>query len=239
MTDPPVVFSAGLIRRFGFFRALDGVDFEARPAETVLLLGSNGAGKTTFFRVLAGLLVSNGGTCRVFGRSPRSDGGVARSRIGFLSHSLALYPDLTAEENLRFFARLYRVAGARNRVRSLLDEVGLADWAEEPARNFSRGMKQRLALARVFLHRPELYLLDEPFTGLDLASAKALASRLDARKKEGATVLLASHRLETVAPLGDRVVYLSKGRVGGEIDFAGGGIAERTAKLRAPLGGES
>ena len=234
-----MVVSAGLIRRFGFFRALDGVDFEARPAETVLLLGSNGAGKTTFLRVLAGLLVSNGGECRVFGRSPRSEGGVVRNRIGFLSHSLALYPDLTAEENLRFFARLYRVDGARERIRSLLDEVELTDWAGEPARNFSRGMKQRLALARVFLHQPDLYLLDEPFTGLDLASAKALASRLDERKKEGATVLLASHRLETAAPLGDRVVYLSKGRIGEEIDFTGVGIGERTERLRALLGGES
>ncbi len=219
-------------RRFGFFRALDGIDLDAFPGETLLLLGPNGAGKTTLLRVIAGLLPATDGTLTVLGGSPRGDGGGVRRRIGFLSHNLALYPDLTAAENLRFFERLYRLTRDRARVPSLLEEVGLGRWADQPVRVFSRGMKQRLALARVFLHEPDLFLLDEPFTGLDQESAGALAERLHRRRDQGASVLLATHRLDAAGPLGDRALYLRQGRVNREISLGGLGADEKVARLR-------
>jgi heme exporter protein A len=155
--------------------------------------------------------------------------------MGFLSHDLALYPDLTAAENLRFFARLYRVPDAPDRVDALLAESRLEAWRDEPVRSFSRGMKQRLALARVFLHRPDLLLLDEPFTGLDLPSSRSLGERLAAARGRGAALLIASHRLDMTAPLGDRAVVLRRGRVADSVDLRGLGLEERTGLLQALL----
>jgi heme ABC exporter ATP-binding subunit CcmA len=235
VSAPAALAASGVARRFGLVKALDGVDLEAREGETVLLLGPNGAGKTTLLRIVAGLLLATSGSVSVFGRSPRGDGGEARRRMGFLSHDLALYPDLTAAENLRFFARLYRVPDAPDRVDALLAESRLDAWRDEPVRSFSRGMKQRLALARVFLHRPDLLLLDEPFTGLDLPSSRSLGERLAEARGRGAALLVASHRLDMTAPLGDRAVVLRRGRVADSVDLRGLGIEERTGRLQALL----
>jgi heme ABC exporter ATP-binding subunit CcmA len=235
VSAPAALAASGVARRFGLVKALDGVDLEAREGETVLLLGPNGAGKTTLLRIVAGLLLATSGSVSVFGRSPRGDGGEARRRMGFLSHDLALYPDLTAAENLRFFARLYRVPDAPDRVDALLAESRLEAWRDEPVRSFSRGMKQRLALARVFLHRPDLLLLDEPFTGLDLPSSRSLGERLAAARGRGAALLIASHRLDMTAPLGDRAVVLRRGRVADSVDLRGLGLEERTGLLQALL----
>jgi heme ABC exporter ATP-binding subunit CcmA len=224
-------------RSFGFFRALDGVDLHATPGETILLLGPNGAGKTTLLRVVAGLLPVTQGALSVLGGDPRGSDCAIRGRIGFLSHNLGLYPDLTAAENLRFFERLYRLKRESGRIYSLLKEVGLESWADQPVRVFSRGMKQRLALARVFLHDPDLLLLDEPFTGLDLRSAGALAERLQRRRDQGASVLLATHRVEVAGPLGDRAVLLRQGRVAHERALDGLGGAEKVAQLQVLLEG--
>ncbi len=147
--------------------------------------------------------------------------GATLRRIGFLSHSLALYPDLTARENLRFFAALYGVKERAKRIEKLLGEVNLLRWADETVRSFSRGMKQRLALARVFLHEPELLLLDEPFTGLDHDSAGALAARIRRAGDDGSTVLLASHRIDIAAPVADRALLLDRGRLARGIDLTG------------------
>ncbi|MFH1680966.1 MAG: heme ABC exporter ATP-binding protein CcmA [Candidatus Eisenbacteria bacterium] len=235
MISPPAISGAGVVRRFGFIRALDGVTVEARAGETVLLLGSNGAGKTTLLRILAGLLLANGGEVSICGCSPRANEKDVRRRIGFLSHELALYGELTASENLRFFGRIYRLRDREERVRAALREAGLEAWRDEQARAFSRGMKQRLALARVFLHGPDVLLLDEPFTGLDLSSARSLAERLADARERGAALILSSHRLEVAAPLGDRAVILKKGRVVERVDLGGHTDVERTARLRALL----
>jgi len=222
-------------KKFGFFRALAAVDLDAHSGETVLLLGSNGAGKTTFLRIAAGLLIPSDGTIEIHGHGSRENEEGVRGRIGFLSHNLGLYPDLTAEENLRFFARLYRVADGKERVAALLAEARLEAWRDEMVRGFSRGMMQRLALARVFLHEPDLLLLDEPFTGLDRTSVEILAGRLRRRREEGAAVVLASHRLEAAAPLGTRAVLLRSGSVAERVDLGPLGDAERVDRLGALL----
>jgi len=237
--SPPTILGRGIVRRFGFLRALDRAALEARAGEAVLLVGPNGAGKTTLLRILAGLLLANEGEVSICGCSPRANEGNVRRRIGFLSHGLALYSDLTASENLGFFARLYRVENRAERVRAALREVGLESWRDEPARSFSRGMKQRLALARVFLHDPDVLLLDEPFTGLDLDSARALADRLASARARGAALVLSSHHLEVAAPLADRAVLLRKGRVAGEMDLGKLSSSERAPRVRELLAEES
>jgi heme ABC exporter ATP-binding subunit CcmA len=237
--SPPTILGRGIVRKFGFLRALDGAALDARAGEAVLLVGPNGAGKTTLLRVLAGLLLANEGEVSICGQSPRANEHNVRRRIGFLSHGLALYGDLTASENLGFFARLYRVENRAERVRAALREVGLESWRDEPARSFSRGMKQRLALARVFLHDPDVLLLDEPFTGLDLDSARALADRLASARARGGALVLSSHHLEVAAPLADRAVLLRRGRVAGEADLGGLSASERAPRVRELLAGES
>lgn len=236
MNGRPAVEASGLVRRFASMHALDGVDLTVHRGEIVLLLGGNGAGKTTLLRLLAGLLPASEGTFSVAGKPFRGNEEESLRTIGFLSHSPALYADLTAKENLRFFARLYDVPDAGRRAEELIHEAGLSDWSDEPVRVFSRGMKQRLGLARAFLHSPETLLLDEPFSGLDQDSAQALASRLEKKKAEGVAILLATHRLEIAGPIGDRVLLLRKGRVTRDTDLAGTPPAERAERLRKLIG---
>ena len=234
MSGAPVLEARSLGRRFGPVRAPERVDLELRAGETALVLGANGTGKTTLLRMAAGLLPPSEGEVRVGGVSPRG-GSEARSRIGYLSHAPGLYPELTAEENLRFFADLHGVSEERRRIGALLEEAGLAGWEDEPVRVFSRGMIQRLALARVFLHRPDLLLLDEPFTGLDRRGAEALAERLARRAGEGGAALVATHRIEAAARIGDRALVLRRGRPARSVDLGGAGAEGRAAALREAL----
>ena len=235
MSGAPVLEARSLGRRFGPVRAPERVDLELRAGETALVLGANGTGKTTLLRMAAGLLPPSEGELRVGGASPRGGGAEARRRIGYLSHAPGLYPELTAAENLRFFAELHRIPDRRRRIDALLEEAGLAGWEDEPVRVFSRGMIQRLALARVFLHRPGLLLLDEPFTGLDRRGAEALADRLLRRAGEGGAALVATHRIEAAARIGDRAVVLRKGGEARTVELAGADREERAAALRDAL----
>jgi len=235
MSAAPVLEARAVARRFGAVRAPVRIDLSLRPGETALLLGANGTGKSTFLRIAAGLLPPTGGEVRVAGLSPRAEG-AARRRIGFLSHTPGLYPELTAAENLRFFADLRGDRDARERIGALLEEAGLAGWEEEPVRVFSRGMIQRLALARAFLHRPDLLLLDEPFTGLDRSGAEALGRRIAGRAADGGAALLATHRVEEAAPLAGRAVLLRKGAPGRTMELAEVPAHARAARLREALG---
>jgi heme ABC exporter ATP-binding subunit CcmA len=184
---------------------LAGVDLEVAAGEVVVLLGSNGAGKTTLLRVLATLLRPSGGTLRLFGEDATRRAPAARRRLGYVGHDSACYPDLTGRENLEFHAELHDVPDAAARVADLLRWAGLEDAARRPARTYSRGMTQRLALARVLLHAPELLLLDEPYSGLDPAAATRLDGLLRELPRAGHAIVLSTHDVERVTPFATRV----------------------------------
>ena len=199
-------------RTFGRRRALHKVSFSSHRGEIVGVLGPNGAGKSTLLGVLSTLLRPTAGTVG-FGGAAGADAAALRSRIGVLGHDLFLYPELTARENLQFFARLYGVADVDARVASSLDTAGLAARADDLTSAYSRGMRQRVALERALIHSPRLVLLDEPFTGLDAASASALVERLRGLKDEGRIVILATHDLNLAEGLLDLAVFLRDGRM--------------------------
>ncbi|MGB9776206.1 MAG: heme ABC exporter ATP-binding protein CcmA [Anaerolineae bacterium] len=204
---------ANLSKSFGPHIALAGVTLSIGEGEFVTLVGPNGAGKTTLLRILATLLRPTAGTVRIAGLDPAQAGPEVRRRIGFLSHRTLLYEDLTAEQNLRFYARMYGLPDALARIDELLERVGLADRRHDRVRTFSRGMQQRLAVARAVLHRPSVLLLDEPYTGLDPQATEALSALLGELAGEGCTILLTTHDLERGLAAGNRIVVLSRGRV--------------------------
>jgi heme exporter protein A len=163
-----------LTKQFGPFLALRGIDLDIRPGEFVTIVGPNGAGKTTLLRILATLSRPTHGHVSIAGHPLPKGADDARRQIGLLSHQPLLYGDLTAEENLRFFGQMYDVPQLEARILELLDRVELLDRRQDRARTFSRGMQQRLAIARALLHDPAVVLLDEPFTGLDPRSSDRL-----------------------------------------------------------------
>jgi ABC-type multidrug transport system ATPase subunit len=204
-----------LSRHFGRRRALWRVSLECRSGEIIGLLGPNGAGKSTLLSIVSTLMAPSAGEVRYGGRGAREIGSLLRSRIGVLSHDLHLYAELSARENLVFFARLYGVADANRRADAALERALLADRGDDLVLGFSRGMRQRLALERALLHAPRLLLLDEPFTGLDDASTVGLIDRLKELRSAGCIVLLATHDLDTAEEVLDRAVVLRDGRVVG------------------------
>jgi heme exporter protein A len=204
---------SNLSKSFGPRVALAGVDLSIGAGEFVTLMGPNGAGKTTLLRILATLARPTSGTVRIAGLDPARDGTKVRQRIGFLSHRTLLYEDLTAGQNLRFYARMYGLDDGPARVQDLLQRVGLATRHHDLVRTFSRGMQQRLALARAVLHRPQVLLLDEPYTGLDPLAAQALTGLLAELTGEGCTTLLTTHDLGRGLEVGRRVVVLARGRL--------------------------
>jgi heme exporter protein A len=208
-----VIEIRNLTKSFGPRTALAGVDLSIGQGEFVTLVGPNGAGKTTLLRILATLTRPTSGTVRIAGHDPSREGRDARRRIGFLSHRTILYDDLTAEQNLRFYARLYDLSDADDRIDDLLERVGLALRRRDLVRTFSRGMKQRLALARAVLHRPSVLLLDEPYTGLDPGAAEVLTALLIQLAGEGCSILMTTHNLDRGLTLGQRVVLLSQGEI--------------------------
>lgn len=200
-------------RHFGRRKALSQISFTCHAGEMLGLLGPNGAGKSTLLSILATLLAPSTGTVRYGAHSSREMGAELRARLGLLGHDLYLYPELTARENLLFFARLYGVLQPAARVAEGLDAADLADRADDQVLGFSRGMRQRLALERALLHRPRLLLLDEPFTGLDQASAAALVRRLRELQAGGCLIIVATHDLDVAENLLTRVLFLRNGRI--------------------------
>jgi heme exporter protein A len=209
------VEAKGVTRIYGRQRAVGGaqrgVDFTLRAGEAVALLGPNGAGKSTLVSMLATLVTPSSGTV-TYGGEPADD--EVRRRIGVIAHESLCYGDLSALENVTFFARLYGVEDASSAARKMVERVGLTDEAaQRPARTYSRGMLQRLAVARALVHRPALLLADEPFTGLDRAGVALLAELLAEERARGAMLLVVTHDFDAVAQLVDRVVVLHKGRI--------------------------
>ena len=203
----------GLSRHFGALPAIDGLDLRIDRGESVLLLGPNGAGKSTLLRMLATLLQPSGGALRWFGSDSRRSRADLRRRIGVLSHQTFLYDHLSVLENLAFYAGLYDPSPEPKSLREALREVGLLGRSADAVGILSRGLQQRLGIARALLHRPELLLLDEPFTGLDRQGTDVLQMILRARLRQGATCVLATHEFSAALPLVSRVVVLLAGRV--------------------------
>jgi ABC-type multidrug transport system ATPase subunit len=202
-----------LSRHFGRRRALHKVSFTGRAGQLIGLLGPNGAGKSTLLSILATLAAPTAGDV-FYGTATAHEAGAAiRARLGALGHDLYLYPELTARENLLFFARLQALPGAPVVVDAALARAGLSGRGDDVVSGFSRGMRQRLALERALLHDPRLVLLDEPFTGLDDASTSVLLDRLHGLRGTGAIVLLTTHDLDVVDGVLDLVLVLRDGRL--------------------------
>ena len=215
-----------LARHYGRRKALAQVSFTCQAGEIIGLLGPNGAGKSTLLNILATLISPSRGRVEYGARTAAQGGAEIRGRIGMLGHDLFLYPELTARENLVFFARLYGLTAVEAVAQASLARAGLADRGDDLVSGFSRGMRQRVALERALLHDPRLVLLDEPFTGLDQASTEALVFRLRERQQAGCILVIATHDLEVADGLLSRAIFLKNGRlVGTEEDSRG--LSER------------
>jgi ABC-type multidrug transport system ATPase subunit len=224
---------ADVSRHFGRRRALAHVTLECRAGEILGLLGPNGAGKSTLLAIAATLMTQSAGAVRYGSMTAREAGAGLRARIGLLAHDLYLYPELSALENLEFFARLYLLPEPRRRAEAALERAGLSSRAVEPVVAFSRGMRQRLALERALVHAPRLVLLDEPFTGLDDQAAEGLVDRLRALRSAGAIVVVATHDLEAVEGLVDRVAVLRDGHLAA-VEEGPTALRERYRRLATP-----
>jgi heme exporter protein A len=207
-----VVEIEGLTRSFGLRKALDGVDLALPAGAFLSIFGPNGAGKTTLLRVLTTLLVPSAGRARVLGLDVIEDAVELRGRIGLISHNPLLYPDLTAQENLEFFSEMYGLEDPKTRIEELLTAVELDHRRLDVTRNFSRGMLQRLSIARALLHRPEVLFLDEPYSGLD-PHAVDILDGLIAQIRERHTFVMVSHDLDKGLELCSHSLILSRGRV--------------------------
>lgn len=202
---------AGVSKFFGDFPALRNVSFRVAPASVVALLGRNGAGKTTLLRILAGLTKPTEGRVRLRGADAREAS--TRRRIGVLGHGVSVYDELSAHENLTVFARLYGLDQPARRADAMLERVGLSAVRDGLVREFSRGMRQRLAIGRAFLHDPELLLLDEPFTSLDDRAIALLQTLLAEARQRGRTVVMSTHQIREAMELATHVTFLERGRV--------------------------
>lgn len=200
-----------LVKRFGLKTVLRGMDFSVQPGEFVALLGPNGAGKTTFLRILASLSRPTLGDVNIAGFKLPGEASQVRARLGVVSHLPLLYGDLTAEENLRFYARMYGIANEQVRITEVLEMVGLENRRRDLVRTYSRGMQQRLAIGRAVLHDPEIVLFDEPYTGLDQDASSMLDVVLKTVAAQGRTVVMTSHDLARAEELATRFDILSRG----------------------------
>jgi len=223
----------GLSKRFGRLVVLRGIELTVDAGEIVALLGANGCGKTTLLSIAAGLAPASTGAC-TWGDAADLDI-EARRRLAFVAHSTQIYARLSARENLRLVAALRGDVGADPNIDRLIARVGLADAADRAAGMFSRGMQQRLAIARALLGAPELLLLDEPFTALDFAGRTLLGRLLLEERSRGAAILLTSHDLDAVAEVSDRAVLLADGRITAQASREGSesvvSFAERIRRL--------
>jgi len=206
-----------LVKRFGLKAVLRGLDFQVEAGEFVAILGPNGAGKTTFLRILASLSRPTFGEVSIAGFSLPAQAAAVRRRLGVVSHLPLLYGDLTAEENLRFYARMYGLTGAESRIAEVLQLVDLTPRRRDLVRTYSRGMQQRLSIGRAVLHDPEVMLFDEPYTGLDQDACAMLDGVLKEVAARGRTVVMTSHDLGRVADLATRFDVLSRGAIAATI----------------------
>ncbi len=212
----------GLTRSFGKIVALECIDLNLREGEFLTVFGPNGAGKTTLIGVLSTLVKPTSGKILFFGKSVKDDSNHLRRSIGVIEHQPLLYNRLTALENLKFYGRMYGIDPLEERIEEVLEEVHLLERANDISGTFSRGMLQRLSIARAMLHQPLVYLLDEPYSGLDQHSGDRLRDMLAKLKSQGKTILMTTHNMERGFELSDRNVIMVNGKI--EYDTPGEGI---------------
>lgn len=211
--SPALIQVSSVHKRFGRKRVLGGVNLQVQQGEVTALLGANGAGKSTLMRIIAGLARPDRGDVNLGGVSLRKAGHEIRRYIGMVSHGPLLYDNLSAWENLSFFARMYDILAPEPRMEDVLHAVDLWPRRRDPVRTYSRGMVQRLAIARAILHDPPVLLLDEPDTGLDPASAEVLAGLIRQLGSAQRAVLFTTHNLERALAWSDSVCLLNGGRI--------------------------
>jgi heme exporter protein A len=215
------VAAEGVWKFYGDFPALRDIHLEAEAGDCLALIGRNGAGKTTLLRTIAGFSRAMRGTVRILGEEPRST--AARARMGFIGHGISVYDELSALENLTLYARLYGLSNPHGVAMGWLERTGLERVRDGLVREFSRGMRQRLAVARAFLHDPHVLLLDEPFTALDDRAIALLQDLLRGALRSGKTVVMSTHQLREALELATHVALLVRGKIA----FTG----ERTAEM--------
>lgn len=209
---------SGVVKNYGMNPVLRGITLNVDAGEFVTLVGPNGAGKSTLMRILATLLKPTSGEVSIGGWPLPQYSARIRRHIGLVSHQTLLYDDLTAAENLEFYARLYQLNNASDRVNRALKQVGLAARQRDPVRTFSRGMVQRLTIARATLHEPDVLLLDEPYTGLDQDASHLLDDLLRRESENGRTILMITHDLVHGLDLCQRLAILDRGKIVAEIN---------------------
>ena len=206
-----------LVKAFGSRVVLRGLNLDIAPGDFVTLMGANGAGKTTLMNIISTLSKATAGQVFIGGQDVKDHAAHIRRYIGFVSHKTLLYEDLSAEQNLRFYAKMYDVPHPQARIEAVVQQVGLWGRQKDPVRTYSRGMQQRSAIARAILHNPPILLLDEPDTGLDQYAADMLGNLLAAVDAGKRTVLMTSHNLERGLSLGNRVLILMDGKIGYDV----------------------
>jgi heme ABC exporter ATP-binding subunit CcmA len=202
---------AGVWKFYGDFPVLRDISFQVSEGRCLALIGRNGAGKTTLLRMLAGFSKPGRGAVRVLGGSPREN--LTRKRVGFLGHGISIYDDLSAFENLRLFARIYNLPHPQKSAQEWLERTGMAHVRDGLVREFSRGMRQRLAVARTFLHSPTVMLLDEPFTALDDRAIALLQSLLSDALARGSSIVMSTHQLREAIQLATDVALIQRGTI--------------------------
>jgi heme exporter protein A len=209
----PAVLASGLSKWFDERPVLQDIDLRLPTGRMFALLGANGAGKSTLLKILATLMPPTAGELQLLGQRAAGDVAAIRSRIGTIAHQPMLYRDLSARENLAFFGNLYGISKPAARIAELLDMVGLPDRADDPVKTLSRGMTQRIAIARALMHDPQLLLADEPFDGLDAPSSQALEELLRRLRAQGRTLIVSNHDIPQSLRLADHVIVLKGGRI--------------------------
>jgi len=235
MADP-ILRAKGIVKSYGRQNVLRKLDLSIQRGERYVLFGSNGAGKTTLVKILSTVMRPDGGELRIFGKKVGDSRRRLRARIGFMSHEPYLYRDLTAMENLDFYGRLYSISDREERVKAILREVGLFHRAHDMAYSFSRGMLQRLALARALLHDPELVFLDEPYSGLDLRAQQKLNELITKMNERGKTFFFITHDVGKGFGIATRHGVLSKGKI--VLETEGGSREEFEKEYAGIIGGE-
>jgi len=203
-----IITISNLIKQYGRFAALRGVNAEFDGGKFHVILGDNGAGKTTLLRALAALAHPTRGTILILGKTPNE----ARREIGYMAHPSLLYDEMSGMENLRYFARLYDIAGD-DRCRQVIRSVGLDPELSRPVGQYSQGMRQRMSLARAILHDPKILLLDEPFSNVDVHSAREMVGLLKTMRDAGKTIFLVTHQAALLEGVADEFVWMHAGQI--------------------------